>query len=246
MAACSSSYEEEPRGAVSDEIMIEVGVNQTFTRAGYTSANLDKVQLIIRNTVNSEYSYNTVCSKVGMSWMPGGKMLWDQARTPVTIAAIAPVRSNVSDLTTLDVTVPSFYSTENDLKNADLLVMTKRVDPKTDLTSDSKLAIQLNHTLAKLTIDFGSRSVSNVKVEGTILSGTCNLRQENAAVVVSDDASSAITPLKNNDGTYECLIIPQTAESLTVTFRSGDRKYRWTASTPTKFEAGTTYPLSVQ
>ena len=141
--------------------------------------------------------------------------------------------------------MPAFYGAESDVKNADFLLMRRDIDPKADLTADGKLPISLSHMLSKFTIDFGGAEVSSVKVEGTVLTGKCNLRREPATVEVSDDM--AIAPFKTARGTYECMIVPQTAAKLTVTFRAGGHKYRWTPSGEVTFAPNTAYtlPLSV-
>lgn len=247
MTSCSSYMDEEPVVAgIPDEIKIEVSVADAASRAGYTSANLDKIDLVIFNNVNSDFSYSAVCSKVGMSWMADKSMAWDQARSTVSVAAVAPSRG-LSSLSTLSISVPAFYGAESDVKNADFLLMRRDIDPKADLTADGKLPISLSHMLSKFTIDFGGAEVSNVKVEGTVLTGKCNLRREPATVEVSDDMPLAIAPFKTAQGTYECMIVPQTAAKLTVTFRAGGHKYRWTPSGEVTFAPNTAYtlPLSV-
>ena len=246
LAACSSSVEDDlMTPGIPDEIMIEVDVDRPVSRAGYTNANLDKINLIIHNGVNPDYSYTASCSKIGMSWMTDKKMVWDPARSAVSVAAFAPAR-NVGSLSTIDVNVPAFYADANDVKNADFLLMTAEIDPKSDLTGDNKLQLTLSHTLSKLCIDFGDMVVSGVKVDGTVLTGKCNLRHENAAVEVTDNSSVSISPFKTDEGLYECMIIPQTAGKFSVSFRAGGRKYRWTSDKPVIFEPNTTYTLPLQ
>ncbi len=245
LASCSSIEEEAPvTAAVPDEIQIEVGVAGQSSRAGYDSKNLDKVQLIIQNIHDDTYSYNTTVSKIGKTWYPAKKMIWDQARNTVTVAAFAPAKDGVG-LSTFSVSVPAIYSSANDVKNADFLLMRKRVNPKTDLTEDNKLSIELRHTMAKLVIDLGGQEVSNLKVNGTVLNGSCNLGKDDVLVEPNGSSTASITPFKNSDGTYECLIIPQDAENFTVTFKAGDRKYRWTANGATTFEANNIYTLPI-
>ena len=87
--------------------------------------------------------------------------------------------------------------------------------------------------------------VDNLKANGVILSGTCDLTMATPAVVAASSAGTAsITPFKNAEGAYECILLPQNAGTLTVTFNIGDADYEW-KSDEAQLTEGTCYTLTM-
>lgn len=93
----------------------------------------------------------------------------------------------------------------------------------------------------------GASEITDLKVNGTVLSGSCNLSTENP-VVTANGTDGSITPFKESDGTYQCILMPQTVESgkLNVTFTTGGRNFSWTSNQAITFEENHSYALPLE
>ena len=85
-----------------------------MSRAGYDASNLESFGLIIHNSGNIAYDYNSQMVKSNNDWntADGQQMLWDNARTPVTVVAYAPYISEASLDTPLAINIQSNQTTE--------------------------------------------------------------------------------------------------------------------------------------
>lgn len=251
LASCSQTEGLSVDNSTADsrQIQLSVGVGDLQTRAGYNSENLEQFQLIIDNPGNAEYNYNILMQKGDDGWntSSGEALMWDSNTPNITVCAFAPAKDDVQ-LTNgnLEVKVPSNQSTEDALKTADFLLAKKAVNLQNE---NGKLDIKLKHKLCKLIIKPVSggvaATVDNLKANGVILSGTCDLTTATPAVVATSAAGTAsITPFKNAEGAYECILLPQNAGTLTVTFNIGDTDYEW-KSDEAQLTEGTCYTLTM-
>lgn len=252
LTACSQTDEIPAKDSMADnqQIRIHVGVNNLQTRAGYDNTNLDRFGLIINNTVDATCNYNVEMLKTGNAWeaADGTPLTWDEKRSPINVCAFAPYQKDVTMDGNLPIGVPVSYADANEVKAADFLLMKAQVNPQSDLTEDGSLRINLKHKLCKLTISFtGAGEITDLKVNGTVLSGSCNLSAENP-VVTANGTDSSITPFKESDGTYQCILMPQTVESgkLNVTFTTSGRNFSWTSNQAITFEENHSYTLPLE
>ena len=77
----------QPTGNFPEDHIIRIvtEVNAPVSRAGYDASNLESFGLIIHNSENIAYDYNSQMVKSNNDWntADGQQMLWDNARTPV-------------------------------------------------------------------------------------------------------------------------------------------------------------------
>ena len=252
LTACSQTDEILTEDSMSDnrQIRIQVGVNSLLSRAGYDNTNLDHFGLIINNTADATYNYNVEMQKTGMVWetTDGTSLTWDKKRSSINVCAFAPYQNGVTMDGNLSIGVPVSYADANEVKAADFLLMKALVNPQTDLAEDGSIRINLKHKLCRLTISFtGASEIVDLKVNGTVLSGSCNLSAENP-VVTANGIEGSITPFKEGDGTYQCILMPQTVESgkLNVTFTAGGRDFSWTSNQVITFEENHSYTLPLE
>jgi len=231
---CSQTDEWSVDDSVMDnrKIQLSVGVDNLQTRAGYDENNLDAFQLIIVHPSSEIFSYNLLMQKTEKGWSSTDdeSLFWDPKESAMPVCAFAPAQSGVSLTESLAINVPEDQSTEAKLKSADFLLTKKKVN---FLEIGGKLDITLKHKLCKLLIhvvDGGAevKDLKDLKVVGAILQGTCDLTQEAPVVTpVATAGAASVTPLKNADNTYECILLPQDAGKLAVAFTIGDVFYEW-------------------
>jgi F5/8 type C domain len=247
LAAGCSQTEKLPVNATSADsrdIRLSVGVGDMQTRAGYTGDNLDAFQLIIDNKDNADYSCNLRMQKTDGAWnaADGASLTWNPAAPEVTVYAVAPAMDGVVPSESLVMDIPSDQSSEDVLKSADFLLAKKNVD---FAATDGQIALSLEHKLSRLVIS-STAEVNNVKVNGAILRGTCDLTAEAPSVTAASDAEvSSVTPLKNADGTYECILLPQSTSGMTVTYTKDGTDYEFRVADG-QLEAGASYTASLK
>ena len=135
-------------------IRVVTEVKAPVSRAGYDASNLESFGLIIHNSENIAYDYNSQMVKSDNDWntVDGQQMLWDNARTPVTVIAYAPYISEAGLDTPLAINIQSNQTTEENVIASDFLLTKSMVDPKQDLTADGRLKVTLDHAMSKLII----------------------------------------------------------------------------------------------
>ncbi|MBQ8501813.1 MAG: fimbrillin family protein [Bacteroides sp.] len=259
MTGCSNNEEGLPgEGTASsptDVIRVTATVNQSVaTRAGYEAENLNEFALLIQNSANDAYSYNRKMSKSGDEWLSGDsqQMLWDAARTSVTVTAFAPYEATDFDAI-LPVSVKSDQSTEDNVKASDFLLTRQTVNPESDLV-DGKLKVSMNHALSKLIVKFtvnGTESadvnkVGNLSINGALVDGVCDLAAVTPEVLPATDAVAAtVTPYKGEDA-YECILLPQTIEEgFSMNFSYDGKLYIWNASQSITLQKGVEHTLTL-
>lgn len=223
----------------------------------------------------SKYSYDVQMKYEEGSWnsylMDGttsAQMLWagDDKQIYVTAATFPLQDTNVS------LGVETDQSTEEKVKASDhLLMIPTAVTPSKSginvtfnhLMAKVKLTIELKDELV-----FEENPFARVSVDGTLPKRNCNLGSFSA---ISDESlkwseaydgniavtAKSITPLQNSytkaegtnraKGEFEVILLPNTYEAgkLMVSFKVGDRTFRWTSAEEITLESGTEYTLKL-
>lgn len=149
-------------------IRVTAGVNGAVTRALGTELNSDyKFSLtVVNKDTENEYNYkytheNKIFQKIGTEWICNTILLWQDAETPVDVAALAPVTNkdwiflgilgNQNQFQTLEYEITADQKTqkpENDL----LYYYKSNLVPGTALNPDGKLDIEFNHAFSMIDI----------------------------------------------------------------------------------------------
>ncbi|MDE7128577.1 MAG: fimbrillin family protein, partial [Bacteroidales bacterium] len=226
------------------DIRLTVGVDGLLTRAGHTGDNLDAFQLIIDNKDNADYSCNLRMQKTDGDWNAAGgaSLTWNPAAPEVTVYAVAPAMDGIVPAESIAIDIPSEQNSEDVLKSADFLLAKKHVDLA---AAGGQIALTLEQKLSRLVIS-SSADVQNVKVNGVFLHGTCDLTAETPLVAVAADAEvSSVTPLKNADGSYECILLPQSTSGMTITYSYAGSDYEFRFA-DALLEAGASYTVALK
>lgn len=266
-------------------VRVQAGVNAMTTRASYTTSNLREFQISINNTANSTYSYYNVSETKDANtgaWTPEIQMLWQNATQPVDIVATAPVKTNfqANIFETSNYSVPVETKQTADDNSSDFLVYKKTgFVPNNDLNSNGAINIPFKHALSQLvvTITFGTEfdqqngnimdasPITDIKVGGTVVDGTCDFTQATPTVgVLSGSSAAEVAPYESADfspatGTdaghevtnakaeYTCILVPQTvaANEFYVTFTINGKEYTWTSPAAVTLEGGNQYSLGL-
>lgn len=249
----------QPTGNFPEDHVIRIvtEVNAPVSRAGYDASNLESFGLIIHNSENIAYDYNSQMVKSNNDWntADGQQMLWDNARTPVTVVAYAPYISEASLDTPLAINIQSNQTTEENVIASDFLLTKSIVDPKQDLTADGRLKVTLDHAMSKLIIkvtvnngmeDAAISKLGDMAVNGTIVGGICDLSVPEPVFIPREDVvATTIAPYKGTDG-YECILLPQTIiEGFSVNFSYDGKLYIWTAEEPIELQKGVEHTLTL-
>lgn len=232
-------------------IKLNVSVDEPTTRAGYSDA--DKPTGFVLEVVNhnaDKYNYLVWAKKVGDSWktykpdetLKGGTdeevtMLWANMNDKVDVTAFTNIGT---------ITIPTDQTSDDQLKEADVLYMPSTKYPPTN----KGITVNLQHAMSKinLTIELGSefeftedinKKITDVKIDGSSVSGDL---ASGGIYDVSGDPTP-ITPLYTGEtafskeagkitkakATYEAILIPQDIASgkFTVSFKVEGKLYEW-------------------
>lgn len=187
-------------------IRVTAGVNGAVTRAETLGTELNsdfKFSLtVVNKDTENEYNYkytheNRIFQKIGTEWICNTILLWQDAETPVDVAALAPVTdddmiffgilNNKNQFQTLPYNITADQKTqkpENDL----LYYYKSDLVPGTALNSDGKLDIQFNHAFSMIDI--------------IVTLGTEYSQQENPIkeVIVGGSKLTATIDVANSEG----------------------------------------------
>lgn len=247
--SCSNDEELVQSNFPSDNIIrVTAGVNNAKTRGNEANGSLlDKDFLLtIVNKTADKYTYiNKQFSKTAGEWKCSETLLWQNATTPVDIAAFAPAQTTVFDNVYKNDAFQSFaYSVAADQTdgsaNNDLLYYYKKDFNPGDELVDKKLNLQFNHafSMIDIVVTLGTQfnvpnipsetPITEVTVEGTKLEADVNVTNETGIVTVKESAkATVITATKgaftsvNNDvkksctSKFSCIAIPQTIAAKT-------------------------------
>ena len=250
--------------------VIRVTTEVAQTRAGVTTDNLTEFSFFVFND-NNDYTYKNIkMTKSGSDWLPASQMLWQNATTPVMLLAYAPYDESIEE--ELVAKVLADQSTTDNVKESDFIYMFNPMFvPKEDLV-DGKVKISLDHLMSKLEFKItlgtafnsggipAANPISNIIVDGTILSGTVNPGNFNASpyIEVSSDNPATITPFMagytlatdinvHSVGSYEVILVPQTIATgkFEVAFKIDGKDNRWKAKKDIVINGGKKYALEL-
>lgn len=231
-------------------IRVTAGVNGAVTRADQLGTELDsKFSLtVVNKDTENEYNYkytheNRIFQKIGTEWICNTILLWQDAETPVDVAALAPVidkdwifqgiLGNQNQFRTLEYEITADQKTqkpENDL----LYYYKSNLVPGTEL-KDGKLDIQFNHAFSMIDIIVtlgteysnkdnpinevivgGSKLKATIDVtnsEGVAYPSTMGENPETDITTIPVKFNKATTDQENSTAVSSCILIPQTIEA---------------------------------
>ena len=283
LASCSSEDELAQNNYPMDNVVrIMTSVDGMNTRASYGNSTdkLSSFGFCIKNANSETYTYDNVkVTKEGSNWIPATQMLWQNSTTAVDILAYAPYQETTEDASgKVKVFGKTDYafSVKEDQSNAedyssDLIVYKKTgFKPESDLNTNQAVDVSFTHLLSQLNLTIELRdqfnqdeekpvtsaTVTDVKVDGTLIRSKVNFAADPISVLRDGLASAAITPetvaFKKADKTtdhatfkYSAIVIPQKviAGQLCIKFKVDGTDYIWTATDDAEFESGKKYEL---
>ena len=270
-ASCSNDEDLAQSNYPMDNVVrIMTSVDGMNTRASYGNSTdkLNSFGFCINNANSTTYTYDNVkVTKEGSNWNPATQMLWQNSTTAVDILAYAPYQETTEDATgKVKVFGKTDYafSVKEDQSNAedyssDLIVYKQTgFKPESDLNTDQAVNVAFTHLLSQLNLTIELRdefnqnkekpitaeSVTDVKINGTILSSKVDFTAESiVAKVDNTQGATAITPevVKFNGAdektahptfNYSAIVIPQSVTSgkFSIGFKVNGNSYVWTAT----------------
>ena len=282
-ASCSNDEDLAQSNYPMDNVVrIMTSVDGMNTRASYGNST-DKLKsfgFCIKNANSEKYTYNNIkVSQEGNNWIPATQMLWQNSTTAVDILAYAPYQETTEDASgKVKVFGKTDYafSVKEDQSNAedyssDLIVYKQTgFKPGTELNTSKAVDVTFTHLLSQLNLTIELRdqfnqdeekpvtsaTVTDVKVDGTLIRSKVNFAADPISVRFDGQASKAITPEtvaftkadKTTDHAtfkYSAIVIPQRvyAGSFCISFKVDGTDYIWTATSDVEFVSGKKYDL---
>ena len=281
-ASCSSEDELAQSNYPMDNVVrIMTSVDGMNTRASYGNSTdkLNSFGFCIKNANSETYTYDNVkVTKEGSNWIPATQMLWQNSTTAVDILAYAPYQETTEDA---NGKVKVFgktdyaFSVKEDQSNAedyssDLIVFKQTgFTPVSELNTSKAVEVAFTHLLSQLNLIIELRDqfntnnntvtkgfVTDVKVNGTIISSKVDFSASSISVQVDGTQTAAITPettgftpAENATAhavfNYSAIVIPQTvaAGNFSISFKVNNTEYIWTATDAVTFESGKKHEL---
>lgn len=282
-ASCSNDEDLAQSNYPMDNVVrITTSVDGMNTRASYGNSTdkLSSFGFCINNANSTTYTYDNVkVTKDGSNWNPATQMLWQNSTTAVDILAYAPYQETTEDA---NGKVKVFgktdyaFSVKEDQSNAedyssDLIVYKQTgFKPGTELNTSKAVEVTFTHLLSQLNLTIELRdqfnqdeekpvtsaTVTDVKVDGTLIRSKVNFTADPISVLRDGQASAAITPetvaFKKADKTtdhatfkYSAIVIPQKviAGQLCIKFKVDGTDYIWTGTSDVEFVSGKKYDL---
>lgn len=270
-ASCSNDEDLAQSNYPMDNVVrIMTSVDGMNTRASYGNSTdkLNSFGFCINNANSTTYTYDNIkVTKEGSNWIPATQMFWQNSTTAVDILAYAPYQKTTEDANG-KVKVfgkPGYvFSVKADQSDAedyssDLIVYKQTgFKPESDLNTDQAVNVAFTHLLSQLNLTIELRdefnqnkekpitaeSVTDVKINGTILSSKVDFTAESiVAKVDNTQGATAITPevVKFNGAdektahptfNYSAIVIPQSVTSgkFSIGFKVNGNSYVWTAT----------------
>ena len=282
-ASCSSEDELAQNNYPMDNVVrIMTSVDGMNTRASYGNSTdkLSSFGFCINNANSTTYTYDNVkVTKEGSNWIPATQMFWQNSTTAVDILAYAPYQETTEDASgKVKVFGKTDYafSVKEDQSNAedyssDLIVYKQTgFKPGTELNTSKAVDVTFTHLLSQLNLTIELRdqfnqdeekpvtsaTVTDVKVDGTLIRSKVNFAADPISVQFDGMASKAITPEtvaftkadKTTDHAtfkYSAIVIPQRvyAGSFCISFKVDGTDYIWTSTSDVEFVSGKKYDL---
>ena len=282
-ASCSSEDELAQNNYPMDNVVrIMTSVDGMNTRASYGNStdNLSSFGFCINNAGSTKYTYDNIkVTKEGSNWNPATQMLWQNSTTAVDILAYAPYQETTEDANG-KVKVfgkPDYvFSVKADQSGAedyssDLIVYKQTgFTPGSELNTSKAVDVTFTHLLSQLNLIIELRDqfntnnntvtkgfVTDVKVNGTIISSKVDFSASPISVLVDGTQAAAITPettgfmpAENTTNhhavfNYSAIVIPQpvAAGNFSISFKVNNTEYIWTATSDVNFVSGKKHDL---
>lgn len=281
-ASCSNDEDLAQSNYPMDNVVrIMTSVDGMNTRASYGNST-DKLKsfgFCIKNANSEKYTYDNIkVTKEGSNWIPATQMFWQNSTTAVDILAYAPYQETTEDATgKVKVFGKTDYafSVKEDQSNAedyssDLIVFKQTgFTPVSELNTSKAVEVAFTHLLSQLNLIIELRDqfntnnntvtkgfVTDVKVNGTIISSKVDFSASPISVQVDGTQTAAITPettgftpAENATAhavfNYSAIVIPQTvaAGNFSISFKVNNTEYIWTATDAVTFESGKKHEL---
>ena len=281
-ASCSNDEDLAQSNYPMDNVVrIMTSVDGMNTRASYGNSTdkLDSFGFCINNAGSDKYTYDNIkVSQEGSNWIPATQMLWQNSTTAVDILAYAPYQETTEDANG-KVKVfgkPDYvFSVKADQSDAedyssDLIVFKQTgFTPGSELNTSKAVEVAFTHLLSQLNLTIELRDqfntnnntvtkgfVTDVKVNGTIISSKVDFSASPISVQVDGTQAAAITPettgftpAENATAhavfNYSAIVIPQTvaAGNFSISFKVDGTEYIWTATDAVTFESGKKHEL---
>lgn len=282
-ASCSNDEDLAQSNYPMDNVVrIMTSVDGMNTRASYGNStdNLSSFGFCINNAGSTKYTYDNIkVTQENGNWNPATQMLWQNSTTAVDILAYAPYQESTEDASgKVKVFGKTDYafSVKEDQSNAedyssDLIVYKQTgFKPESDLNTNQAVNVAFTHLLSllNLTIELRdqfnqdekkpvtSATVTDVKVDGTLIRSKVNFAADPISVQFDGRASKAITPEtvaftkadKTTDHAtfkYSAIVIPQRvyAGSFCISFKVNGNDYIWTSTSDVNFVSGKKHDL---
>ena len=262
-------------------VRIMTSVDGMNTRASYGNST-DKLKsfgFCIKNANSEKYTYDNIkVSQKGYNWIPATQMLWQNSTTAVDILAYAPYQETTEDangkVKVFGKTDYAFSVKEDQSKaedySSDLIVFKQTgFTPVLELNTSKAVEVAFTHLLSQLNLIIELRDqfntnnntvtkgfVTDVKVNGTIISSKVDFSASPISVQVDGTQAAAInpettgfTPAENATAhavfNYSAIVIPQTvaAGNFSISFKVNNTEYIWTATDAVTFESGKKHEL---
>lgn len=263
-------------------VRIMTSVDGMNTRASYGNSTdkLNSFGFCIKNANSEKYTYDNIkVSQEGSNWIPATQMFWQNSTTAVDILAYAPYQETTEDANG-KVKVfgkPDYvFSVKADQSGAedyssDLIVYKQTgFTPGSELNTSKAVDVTFTHLLSQLNLTIELRDqfntnnntvtkgfVTDVKVNGTIISSKVNFASAPISVQVDGTQATAITPetteftpAENTTNhhavfNYSAIVIPQTvaAGNFSISFKVNNTEYIWTATSDVNFVSGKKHDL---
>lgn len=281
-ASCSNDEDLAQSNYPMDNVVrIMTSVDGMNTRASYGNST-DKLKsfgFCIKNANSEKYTYDNIkVTKEGSNWIPATQMFWQNSTTAVDILAYAPYQETTEDANG-KVKVfgkPDYaFSVKADQSDAedyssDLIVYKQTgFTPGSELNTSKAVDVTFTHLLSQLNLTIELRDqfntnnntvtkgfVTDVKVNGTIISSKVDFSASPISVQVDGTQTAAITPettgftpAENATAhavfNYSAIVIPQTvaAGNFSISFKVNNTEYIWTATDAVTFESGKKHEL---
>ena len=281
-ASCSNDEDLAQSNYPMDNVVrIMTSVDGMNTRASYGNST-DKLKsfgFCIKNANSEKYTYDNIkVSQKGYNWIPATQMLWQNSTTAVDILAYAPYQETTEDangkVKVFGKTDYAFSVKEDQSKaedySSDLIVFKQTgFTPVLELNTSKAVEVAFTHLLSQLNLIIELRDqfntnnntvtkgfVTDVKVNGTIISSKVDFSASPISVQVDGTQTAAITPettgftpAENATAhavfNYSAIVIPQTvaAGNFSISFKVNNTEYIWTATDAVTFEFGKKHEL---
>ena len=281
-ASCSNDEDLAQSNYPMDNVVrIMTSVDGMNTRASYGNST-DKLKsfgFCIKNANSEKYTYDNVkVTKEGSNWNPATQMLWQNSTTAVDILAYAPYQVTTEDAsgkvkvfgkTDYAFSVKADQSGADDYSSDLIVYKQTEFTPGTELNTNQAVNVAFTHLLSQLNLTIELRDqfnqdrktvtegfVTEVKVNGTIISSKVDFSATSIGVQVDGTQATAITPEttgftpaeKTTDHAffnYSAIVIPQTvtAGKFSISFKVDGTEYTWIATSDVNFESGKKHEL---